>query len=124
MSYRHTVENKWIGGKKNDSVIFIGLDDHQIIWADVMTWALNSGNELYHATLRNAISRIEVFDAERISHQISKITDEYYDRPQMSDYEYLKDEIQPPTWLVVLCFFSALALSTILTVFFHHHEVQ
>jgi len=39
-SYRYAIEKAWLGAKKNDVVVMIGLDDNKITWVDVMTWAL------------------------------------------------------------------------------------
>lgn len=122
-NYRYAVENKWQGGEKNDVVIFIGLDDHKITWVDVMTWALNSGNEMFHVTMRDGIIDMKDFDVATLTPFISKTITKLYDRPFMRDYEYLADEIDPPTWVIWLALFFAFGGSALLTFIFHKQEI-
>lgn len=122
-NYRHDVENSWIGGKKNDVVVFIGLDGTKITWTDVMTWALNSGNELFNSNLKWAISELGEYNSDKISETMVYFTNKHYDRPKMKDYEYLKDDIKPPSWVLILCFISSIILSLSLTFYFHKNEV-
>jgi hypothetical protein len=122
-TYRYAVENAWQGGEKNDVVIFIGLDGQKITWVDVMTWALNSGNEMFHVTMRDNITAMKEFNVAGLTTVIPKVITELYDRPHMADYEYLADEIDPPTWVIWLALFFAFGGSAILTYVFHKHEI-
>lgn len=115
-NYRYAVEKAWLGGKKNDVVVFIGLDGLTITWVDVMTWARNIGNEYFHVTLRDTLLTNKTFDAIMFSEQIIKAVEEQYDRPRMRDFEYLKKEISPPTWLIGLAFVLGLGGSVGLSV--------
>jgi hypothetical protein len=123
-TYRHAVENAWKGGKKNDIVIFIGVDGNKITWTDTMTWALNSGNEMFHVTMRDGIEEIGTVDTTKLTPFISKTVSGLYDRPHMKDYEYLADEISPPTWVIVLAIIIAIGGSIGLTILFHYKEVD
>ena len=107
-SFRYAVENKWVGGKQNDSVVMIGVDGDKIIWADVMTFALNKGNELYHVTLRDAIMDLKVVDSQKMADTIASVTDDKFDRISMADFEYLKARVQPPEWAIILAAFLAI----------------
>lgn len=122
-NYRHAVENAWIGAKKNDVVVFLGLDGNNFTWVDVMTWALNGGNELFAATLKQELTAIGSFDAVKISTTISSNIKSLYDRPKMEDYEYLKDSIDPPSWLILACLFASIVLTGSLTYYFHKNEI-
>ncbi len=122
-SYRYALENAWLGGKKNDIVVFIGLDGKNIIWADVMTWALNSGNELFNVTMRDVLNDLKIFKVDEVGSTIVNTVNKLYDRPQMKDYEYLADDIDPPTWVIWLAVFFAFGGSVILTFIFHKHEI-
>lgn len=121
-SYRYAVEQSWLGGKKNDIVIFVGLDGNKIVWTDIMTWALNSGNELFHVTMRDGILAQETLDADKFVPFVSQTVTKLYDRPQMSSYEYLADEIDPPNWVLWLAAFFAFGGSAILTFIFHRNR--
>jgi len=41
----------------------------------------------------------------------------------MKDYEYLKDDIQPPTWVIILAIIIAFGMSIGLTFYFHRNEI-
>lgn len=122
-TYRYAVEREWLSGKKNDIVVFVGLDGNMITWADVMTWALNSGNELFHVTLRDAVTEMKTLNADKFSKTVASVTKKLYDRPQMKDYEYLADDISPPTWVIILAIILSLGVSGGLTWYFHHNEI-
>ena len=116
--YRYDVERSWLGGKKNDVVVLIGTDNNKILWADVMTWALNIGNELFHVKLRDDLTNLDT-----VGQVIIKNVKNHYDRPQMKDFEYLKDSIEPPTWMLYIVFFISIFGSVGLTFYFHKNEV-
>ena len=123
-TYRYAVEQSWLGGKKNDIIIFIGLDGNKITWVDVMTWALNSGNELFHVTLRDKISKQKHLDFIGLVPVIGTTVTELYDRPLMKDYEHLKEEITPPDWVIYLAVFLGYGGSILLVWFFHVHDID
>lgn len=117
--YRYSVENAWLGGKKNDVVVFIGSSDGQKIdWVDVMTWALNRGNGLFHATLRDDLLSIGRLDSEKLVSVISSDTARLFTRPHMKDFEYLDKEIEPPTWVLILGLILGILCSLGCTFFF------
>lgn len=123
-TYRYAVERAWLGGKKNDIVIFVGTDKSKSIkWVDVMTWALNSGNELFHVTLRDGILAQKQLDSAQFVPFVTQTVTKLYDRPHMRDYEYLKDEISPPLWVIVTAIILSLIASAGLTYYFHTHEL-
>ena len=122
-TYRYAIENAWIGAKKNDVVVFVGLDDNKITWVDVMTWALNSGNELFHVTMRDGLLEQKTLNAKIFVPFVSQTVSKLYDRPQMKDYEYLKDDIQPPTWVIILAIILAFGMSIGFTFYFHKNEI-
>lgn len=123
-SYRYAVEQTWLGGKKNDIVIFVGLDGNKITWVDIMTWALNSGNELFHVTLRDKITKQKHLDFVELIPAVNDTVVELYDRPQMKDYKHLEEEITPPDWVVVLAIILGCGGSILLVWFFHVHDVD
>lgn len=117
--YRYAVENAWLGGKKNDIVIFIGSKDgKKIDWVDVMTWAMNKGNGLFHATLQDDITKIGVIDPDQLVPTIAGDVDKYYTRPHMKDFKYLKSEIKPPTWVLIFALILGIVGSIGCTYFF------
>ncbi len=124
-SYRHAVENAWIGGKKNDVVIFLGVrSDGTILWTDAMTWALNSGNELLQVKLRDGLKAMGTIDPPRMVSFIADTIALHYTRPHMKDFEYLKDAIDPPLWVIIFAILLAVGGSIGLTVVFHKVDVN
>ena len=122
-TYRYAIEKEWLGAKKNDIIIMVGLDGNKITWVDIMTWALNSGNELFHVTMRDGLLEQKTLDAKKFVPFVSQTVSKLYDRPQMKDYEYLKDEIEPPTWVIILAIILAFGTSIGLTFYFHRNEI-
>jgi hypothetical protein len=118
-AFRHTVENAWLGGEKNDITVFIGVEGTTIVWTDVMTFALNSGNELFHVTLRDELAELGTFEPQAIAAAIATNTANLYDRIQMEDFEYLSEQITPPTWVLIIAIFlsigGSIGLSWVMT---------
>lgn len=102
--YKYAVENAWVGAKKNDAVVFIGVDDAlNITWTDAMTFAQNRGNELFHVRMRDALKEIgSLQKADRVVDVIANVSLADFTRVSMKEFEHLKHEIDPPTWIVVL----------------------
>lgn len=119
--YRYAVEGKWLGGKKNDVVLFFGTDGDTIAWTDVMTWALNSGNELFVSDLKSKLMDIKQVNAEQIAAIVGDSISKGYIRPKMEDFEYLKDDIRPPFAVVVICWILSIFGSIALSWYFHRH---
>jgi len=124
-NFKTAVENAWGGGEKNDVVVFIGAnEDGTVAWADVMTWALNSGNELLQVVLRDELLEIPSIDASNIGQTIVLNVDTHFVRPKMKEYEYLKDSIEPPTWAIILAVLFAIGGSLLSSFLFIRHEVD
>ena len=102
--YHYAVQTAWLGGKKNDVVVFIGTRDggKTISWVSVMTWALNKGNGVFSATLHDDIMKLGTVDPAKLTSVISKDVMALYTRPKMASFAYLKHEIEPPTWVFIL----------------------
>jgi hypothetical protein len=118
--YRHALEQAWLGGKKNDVIVLIGSSNFPTIdWVDTITLGRNSGNELMTVEMRDNLMEIGTLEDHRvvIGSMVRTIEDKF-DRKPMSDYEYLKDEIDPPTWVIILAFFLSVALSIGATIYF------
>lgn len=116
------IENKWLGGKKNDVIVILGLDGTKLMWQDVLTWARSTGNELFAVQLRDAIGTLKEFDPDKLSKIIlDKIQDDYV-RPEMADFEYLKSEVDPPAWVTILAVILAFIGSVALSVVFYYYD--
>jgi len=117
--YQFAVENLWKGGEKNDVTLMIGLEaDKSLSWVRVMTWALNSGNEVLQVKLEREIKNLPTLDAMTIGQAFIHTVDQYYVRPKMKDYEYLEDSIEPPLWALIMSILFAIGGSLVLTYVF------
>jgi hypothetical protein len=116
--YKYAVENAWIGGKKNDVIIFMGMDGDKLVWADTMTWAANEGNGLFNSTLKDAIISIGGMDVPKIVSETERIIRDHYDRPEMETFAYLQNAIEPPLWLLIV----EIIMLAILSFVFHKYD--
>lgn len=123
-SYRYVVEHAWLGGEKNDAIVIVGLDGNKITWSDTITWALNKGNELFNVKMRDGVTKLGTLDPTTFSSFVVSTIKSTYDRPEMAQFAYLEDEIDPPSWVIVLAVIIAIGGSIGLTFVFHHYEVE
>jgi hypothetical protein len=115
-AYAYAVQRAWLGGKKNDVMVFIGSTDYpKIDWVQVLSW---SDKEDFKVVLRDSIMDIGTVDREKILGAIKENTSKLFVRKRMRDYEYLKYEIEPPIWALVLGILVGVACSIGITIFF------
>jgi len=123
-SYRHALEKAWIGGKKNDIIVLVGVVEKNIAWADVITLGGNSGNELMSVLMRDELVDLgSIEDHVKVIETVGGIVLSHFDRKPMADYEYLADEIEPPTWVIILAIILAFLGSAGLTWLFHTKDL-
>ncbi len=122
-NYKFAVENAWLAGKKNDLIVYIGLDGDKITWADATVWIKNAGNEMTAVVVRDHLTALKTFDTVKVADALSGVAMEHYKRPEMQQYEYLLDEIDPPLWAVILALILSIGGSLLLTYYFHKNEV-
>ena len=117
------ITREWIGGKKNDILIFIGVkeNDYQngVAWVRINSWAKFS---YFNAMLRNHIFDENLVEKPYILFgAIESIVLNYFERRSMEEFEYLQHEISPPLWAIVVAFVLTLATSLGLTYVFHRN---
>lgn len=99
----------WLGGKKNDVVVVIGAPEYpKIAWVRVLSW---TKNELFKVQLRDALMDLKEVRREEVLHTLKHHIEKGFERRPMADFEYLKDEIELPTWAVVLLVILSLVAS-------------
>ncbi len=126
--YRYAVEEDedWLGGNKNDVVIFLGVaeDGLTLSWVDVMTWALNYQNSALQLNLRRALQGVGELDAAQMLPLIENHVREDFNRPEMASFEYLRHNIQVPLWVQVVMLLVQLIVAGGLAVYFHSNEIR
>ena len=90
----------WSGGKKNDVVMIYGVDGNKVTWFQSTSLGNGMGNQELHVTLRNESIDKEI-TLDLLKKQVNIIANKY-NRLPMEQFEYLKDQSEPPMWVVIL----------------------
>lgn len=100
--YYYALEEAWIGGKKNDAILVVSVDDQmKPQWASVMAW---TSNELFKVKLRDDIMDEQVINRDTLMTALATNVSKYYVRKPMKEFEYLSAQIAPSSteWAVTL----------------------
>lgn len=99
--YSYVVENAWIGGKKNDIVVIVGVKEYpKIEWVRVLSW---TKEELFKVKLRDDLQELgTIEDRVKFLNILHENTMKMFKRRHMSEFKYLESEISPPDWAIVL----------------------
>jgi hypothetical protein len=99
-NYMYAIRDAWEGANKNDVVLLIGSEDGQkIAWVDVISW---TKRELFKVQLRDEVLALGTIDRTKIMPILQRQIETSFERRRMREFEYLSDEIDPPTWLLTL----------------------
>jgi hypothetical protein len=122
-SYRYALELNWLGGKKNDIIVIVGVTEYpNISWVDTITLGQNAGNSLMTVEMRDTLQALGTIEnVELFVDTLVNIVDTRFDRKPMADFEYLKDSIQPPLWLIIVTAIASVFISVGLIWWFHTH---
>jgi hypothetical protein len=122
-TYQFALERKWLNGKKNDVIIVFGVSKYPTIdFVRVVGWE----NESIKHYLKAQLELFNTLNDEYREYALSTISDNiilHYKLMKMEDYAYLKDQIEPPLWVIILAFVLSLVISIGLTYFFHTEDV-
>lgn len=123
-TYRHALETAWLGGKKNDVIVMAGVTNYpQIDWVDTITLGQNADNGLMTVKIRDELTALgSIESGQAFIDVVATNVAQHFDRKPMADFEYLKDDIQPATWVVTTAFIIAFLLSAVLTWVFHVYD--
>ena len=119
--FYYALEESWIGGKKNDAVLVIGVgSDLRPQWATVMAWSVN---KLFEVKLRDDIMDLPTLTKDGVINALDRNVSGYYKRKPMADFEYLAAAITPSTtqWVVTLILGLMVAIGLVWLM--HHHDV-
>lgn len=114
--YFHAVKEHWIGGKKNDIIVFLDVNpDGMIRWTNVLSWAKN---DIFRVKLRDDIKDIgKISDRAAILTAINTNVEKYFFRKSMKEYKYLDKAIiltdNEFYWLLGIAIFLAIAISVV-----------
>ena len=116
-NYRYAIEEEWIGGKKNDLLVILGVPNYpKIEWVDVISW---SKAENLKVELRDSLLAIGSMEKrEVIGQAIRGLSDESFVHRSMKEFEYLAASTQPGTGWTIALFIIGVLTSVGLAVFF------
>ncbi|USV41108.1 hypothetical protein [Xanthomonas phage BUDD] len=122
--YKDTLERAWLGGKKNDVVIVVGVTGTKIDWVEAFTFGKTSGNGMLAVKMRDELQKYGTTEnAKEGVAVITKVIASDFHRKNMKDYEYLKAEGGPSAtqigWLVGI----VLVLLMVTTFLLHKYDV-
>jgi hypothetical protein len=120
-SYLHALEGKWIGGKKNDIIVVLGVTKYpKIDFVAISSW---TDAQLFKVQLRDDITAVGTIDRVKIIQAIQTNTAKAFQRKHMKDFEYLQSSIEPPTWVLILAVLLGI-ISSIATTYFVHRNMR
>ena len=121
-SYAYALKNAWLGGKKNDIIIVVGTATWpKIDWVNVFSW---SKNDLVNVRLRDDLLKMGTMDRTKFMDVLRNDAYTYYVRRPMAEFEYLKDEIEPPLWVIIAGLILGVGCSIGFTVFFANNDIR
>ena len=110
-SYGLAIKQEWIGGKSNDTVVVIGVDEvGQYVWSSAFGWS--SSHTLY-VDIKNQLSEIEdILDRDLVVDTIHNNVVHSFNRRSMKEFAYLANDFNPSTMqLLTLIVIMLLSLS-------------
>jgi len=118
--FGEALEQKWLGGKKNDVVAIVGTSGKTIKWAYVIAW---TDKELFKVSLRDALMEVGELDKDKVMKAIRTNVSKHYVRKPMADFEYLRASITPSVLQWVIAMLIGLVISGILGFVFWKHDI-
>jgi len=120
--FPYAVRRFWQGFKKNDAVVFMGVNDGKLAWAESMSWSKQS---IYDITIRDSLSEGigQPINFPNVINKISETAKAHYERREMKEFEFLKSQIPVPTWLTVMALVLSVGGSIGLVFVFHHIDL-
>lgn len=122
--YIYALQRAWEGFKKNDAVIVLLTDGTTVSDVQVESW---SKNELFDVTMRDELEDYFVvegntLDTSYVFDTLMGVGTSYFERREMAEFEYLKNEIPPSTLTIVLIIIIGWGSTIGLMVFFHKSD--
>lgn len=119
--FYYGLEESWIGGKKNDIVVVVGVDDQAVPqWAKIMAW---SKNEMIKIKLRDDIMDTKgPLVRDTFLATVKADVNAHYQRKPMADFQYLEASITPTTGQLAIGIVVSLLVAIGLSWYFATHD--
>jgi hypothetical protein len=123
--FRQTLAHHWRGGKKNDVIVILSVQDTDIDWVRTITLADNYQNAGVAVEMQAALMEVgTLVDQTLVGNTIADVVDQHYQRVPMEEFEYLRDEIQPPLWAVIILTILSIIASIALVAVFDQMDIS
>lgn len=120
--YYYAQMEAWQGARKNDVILFYGIDDENAIqWSRATSFAEGQGNQIMLKTLES-MTLEKTFGVQVVQEQYKLIVKDFQRIPNKT-FEYLKEAWVPPTWWVLTMAFINLACAIGVAVFVIKEDV-
>lgn len=117
--YANALKYEWLGGKKNDVIIVLGMPEYpNIEWIESFGWA--EGSRIFNEI--NDHYRGQELNVDTFATDLSAIIREHYVRQEFSQYDYLLDELSPPLWAIFIGFIINLIVCVSVGWYFYKHD--
>jgi hypothetical protein len=116
----YALEEFWMGGKKNDVTLVIGLRGSEIQWATVMDW---SDNKIFGIQTRDNIADLKVLNRNKVMKVLRTNVSAQFIRKPMHDFEYLEASITPTTTQWVVSIIIGLIIAIGMSIWLHKEDV-
>ena len=90
----------------------------RIDWVQVLSW---TDVELFKVQLRDELMDLKEVSRPAVMAVLDKQISGAFKRKSMKDFEYLKSEVQPPLWAVIMAVVLGLGASVLLSLYFTDH---
>jgi energy-coupling factor transporter transmembrane protein EcfT len=116
-SFKNVVEKKWIGGKQNDLIVVMGIDETKIQWVEPFTYGLSIGNQMLISVVRDSLQG-KVLSPDYVVNTITDSVEKHYVKKSSEDFKYLAKSINPKGWQLAIITVLQLLANFILTMIF------
>jgi len=98
--YVDALAEAWLGGKKNDLIVVVGVPTFpNIEWVKVISWT--DVREVRDG-IEQRVARMGDFNGDRLLSIVRDEAGSKFQRRHMGDFRYLLKEIEPPMWAFLL----------------------
>jgi hypothetical protein len=118
--FAEQLAQSWDAHNINDVIVVIGMADNNISWVDVRSWSEDS---IVNVKIRDAIYDAKVLDIDTINTYIGNVIRSDYKLQSMDDFEYLSNDIVPPTWAFVLALIVLLIVTPAITYVMNKYKI-
>ena len=99
--FYHALSEYWVGGKKNDAIVLIGMTQWPYVdWCRILSW---TDSQEFKIGLEGAIYDLDrISDADEFSETIMTYVRDSYEPKPIEDFEYLRYNLTLAWWAIVI----------------------